>query len=210
MQQADLQLYVDDKYLSPYAMSVFVALKEKGLHFGMTALDLAAGASRTEEYAALSLTRRVPALVHKGFALSESSAICEYLDENLSGPLLYPADNQARARARQVQAWLRSDLMRIREERPTEVIFYRPREAALSEAARQDAERLFYAAEALLPANEENLFGHWSIADSDLALMLNRLVLNGDPVPRKLAAYAARQWQRPSVQAWVALPRPPR
>jgi len=33
--------------------------------------------------------------------------------------------------------------------------------------------------------------------------MLNRLVLNGDPVPEKLAAYARHQWQRPSVLSWV-------
>jgi len=52
------------------------------------------------------------------------------------------------------------------------------------------------------------LFGSWSIADVDLALMLNRLALNGDAVPEKLAEYARRQWQRPSVQEWVSLKRP--
>ena len=36
-------------------------------------------------------------------------------------------------------------------------------------------------------------------ADTDLALMLNRLVINGDAVPESLARYAHRQWQRPSV-----------
>jgi glutathione S-transferase len=39
--------------------------------------------------------------------------------------------------------------------------------------------------------------------------MLNRLVLNGDAVPEHLAVYAARQWQRPSVQLWVIQQRPP-
>jgi glutathione S-transferase len=38
--------------------------------------------------------------------------------------------------------------------------------------------------------------------------MLNRLILNGDAVPAELVAYAQRQWQRPSVQAWVNQPRP--
>jgi glutathione S-transferase len=56
--------------------------------------------------------------------------------------------------------------------------------------------------------NPANLFGEWSIADVDLALMLNRLILNGDRVPAALVDYAQRQWQRPSVQAWVNLPRP--
>ncbi|WP_440215055.1 hypothetical protein, partial [Corynebacterium striatum] len=51
-------------------------------------------------------------------------------------------------------------------------------------------------------------FGAWSIVDVDLAVMLNRLILNGDNVPAELVAYAQHQWQRPSVQAWVNLHRP--
>ena len=47
------------------------------------------------------------------------------------------------------------------------------------------------------------MFGEWSIADADLALMLNRLVLNGDAVPERIADYARDQWQRPSIQQWV-------
>jgi glutathione S-transferase len=34
-------LYVDAQYASPYAMSVFVGLKEKGISFDMQTLDLA-------------------------------------------------------------------------------------------------------------------------------------------------------------------------
>ena len=53
-----------------------------------------------------------------------------------------------------------------------------------------------------------NLFGAWSIADVDLALMLNRLILNGDPMPARLRDYAAGQWQRASVRQWLAQQRP--
>ena len=42
-------------------------------------------------------------------------------------------------------------------------------------------------------------------ADADLALMLNRLGLNGDKVPEALADYASFQWQRASIQRYVAL-----
>jgi glutathione S-transferase len=35
--------------------------------------------------------------------------------------------------------------------------------------------------------------------------MLNRLILNGDEVPQLLVDYAAFQWQRASVQRYVAL-----
>ena len=39
--------------------------------------------------------------------------------------------------------------------------------------------------------------------------MLNRLIMNGDRVPQRLVDYAYHQWQRPSVQRWMALERPP-
>jgi len=206
---AKLLLYVDAQFASPYAMSAFVALREKGLRFEITTLDLAARANYGAHFAALSLTRRVPTLIHDAFSLSESSAIAEYVNEIFPGAPLYPAEPRSRARARQVQAWLRSDLMPIRQERSTEVVFYGPTKSPLSPEAQASAERLFSAAESLLPAASENLFGQWSIADADLALMLNRLVLNGDPVPERLAAYARHQWQRPSVQSWVNQRRPP-
>ena len=189
-------------------MSVFVALHEKGLKFETVPLGLAAKEHQGAAYAGMSLTRRVPTLVHDGFALSESSAIDEYVDEVFPGTPLYPAEPRARARARQVQAWIRSDLMPIRQERPTEVVFYGPTKSPLSPAAQESAEKLFTAVESLLPAGSVSLFGQWSIADTDLALMLNRLVLNGDPVPHRLAAYAKHQWQRPTVQLWVNQVRP--
>lgn len=202
-----LRLYVDAQFASPYAMSVFVALHEKRLAFEMQRLDLAAQENRDAGFSQLSLTQRVPMLVHGDFALSESSAITEYIDEVFPGTPLYPSDVRSKARARQLQAWLRSDLMPIRQERSTEVVFYGAVGAPLSAAAQASARSLFDAVEALLPASTEHLFGEWSIADTDVALMLNRLVLNGDAVPARLAAYAARQWQRPSVQRWVALAR---
>jgi glutathione S-transferase len=204
-----LTLYVDVQFASPYAMSAFVALHEKGLAFDLETLDLAKGANRERDYAAASLTQRVPSLVHGDFSLSESSAIAEYLDEAFPGTPLYPSDPHQRARARQIQAWLRSDLMPIREERNTQVIFYGVRRETLSAQAMAAAQTLFDAAQTLLHEGHDNLFGAWCIADTDLALMLNRLVLHGDAVPEKLAAYARRQWQRPSVQRWVNRARPP-
>lgn len=200
---------MDAQFASPYAMSAFVALHEKQLPFELEAVDLSTNANHEASYAATSLTRRVPTLVHDGFALSESSAITEYLETVFEGVPLYPNGPQPRARARQVQAWLRSDLMPIRQERSTEVVFYGAKKPPLSLEAQAAAKKLFAVAEAVVPHDEENLFGQWSIADADLALMLNRLVLNGDEVPERLVSYAQRQWQRPSVQLWVNQRRPP-
>ncbi|BBF84127.1 probable glutathione S-transferase [Aquitalea magnusonii] len=205
---SSLQLTVDAQYCSPYAMSVYVGLLEKQLPFTLSTLDLDAGANHAPAYALRSLTARVPALQHGDFVLSESSAITEYLDALFPAPALYPQSAQARARARQIQAWLRSDLLPLRPERDTLVVFYRLIARPLSDAAQRAAHKLLRVAEQVLPPDSDYLFGEWSIVDVDLALMLNRLRLNGDELPQRLADYAALQWQRPSVQAWLDLPRP--
>jgi glutathione S-transferase len=205
---AAMLLYVDAQFASPYVMAVYVSLLEKGLTFDVRPLDLFAHANQQPGFASTSITRRVPTLIHDDFSLSESSAICEYIDETFPGTRLYPTDPRNRARARQVQAWLRSDLMPIRDERPTIVVFYGVKRSPLSAAAQDAAAKLYSAALALLTDKSANLFGEWSIADVDLAMMLNRLLAHGDEVPEQLVAYATHQWQRPSVQRWVNLPRP--
>lgn len=210
MSQAPVQLYVDARFTSPYALSAFVALREKGIAFDLVQVDLHQAQHHRDDYADLSLTRRVPTLVQGDFALSESSAITEYLEETAGGASLYPQDPKQRARARQVQAWLRSDLLPIRSERSTLVVFYGQKvEAPLSVEAQMAADTLIAAAQSLLQDGREHVCGQWSIADVDLAVMLNRLILNGDAVPQSLIDYATRQWQRPSVQEWIKLQRPP-
>jgi len=201
-------LYVDALYASPYAMSAFVALHEKAVPFHMQTLNLKTGQNKEAAYTALSLTQRVPCLVDGEFALSESSAIAEYLHETLPGTPLYPTQPRLRAKARQLQAWLRSDLMPLRVERSTEVIFCGHRAQPLSAEAQAAVQKLFGVANALLLEGNKNLFGTWCIADTDLALMLYRLVAHGDFVPEHLASWAKHQWERPSVQAWCAQPRP--
>lgn len=208
MSQPVITLWSDSDFFSPYVMSVYVALQEKGLPFSLKTVNLGLGEHLQPGWRGYSATRRVPLLEVDGFELSESSAITEYLDERFAPPeweRLYPHDLHKRAHARQVQAWLRSDLMPIREERSTAVVFGGEKKAPLSEAGHKSAAKLFDTASALLSHGKPNLFGEWCIADSDLALMLNRLVMNGDVVPESLMDYATFQWQRSSVQRYAAL-----
>jgi len=202
-------LYVDSNIASPYALVAYVSLLEKGLNFDVKPLEIFANAQKESAFATTSITRRVPTLIHDHFALSESSAICEYIDESFDGAQLYPIGLRDRARARQVQAWLRSDLIPIRDERPTYVVFCGAKRPALSPQASEAAQKLFAAALQLLEGRTEYLFGEWSIADVDLAMMLQRLVAHGDSVPQRLVDYANHQWHRPSVQQWINHSRPP-
>ncbi|MEQ4530438.1 MAG: glutathione transferase [Mixta sp.] len=206
MQYPAIKLWSDANCYSPYVMSVYVALREKGLPFTLQPVDLAQQQQLSDDYAVISLTRRVPTLALNNILLSESSAITEYLEECFPAPdyeRLYPRDREKRARARELQAWLRSDFMPLRQQRPTEVLLADKKYSPLTEEARQSAAKLIEGAQRLLSAGQQNLFGEWSIADTDLAIMLNRLALHGDALPENLAEYAWFQWQRASVQLWL-------
>lgn len=110
----------------PLCVIRWVALQEKGLSFHIKTIDLDSGEHLQPTWQGYGQTRRVPLLQIDDFELSESSAIAEYLEDRFAPPTrehVYPLDLENRARARQIQARLRSDLMPIREERPTDVVF---------------------------------------------------------------------------------------
>jgi glutathione S-transferase len=210
-----LTLYGSEMWTSPYVMSCFVALREKSLPFDVRVVSLDRGDQHAAAYVDVSLTSRVPALVDGDLALSESSAIIEYLEEKFPAPghpRVLPADARARARARQVMAWLRSDLGALREERSAEYVFFEHDKLAtlvpLSAAGTRAAEKVVAVAERLLPTNGGGLFGPWCIADTDLAMMLWRLWRTGHPLPAKVEAFAETQWDRPSVREFATHERP--
>ena len=199
-----LTLFADTFWISPYVFSCFIALREKGLDFSVEPVALQSKAQHDPAYRDRTITGRVPALRHGDFWLAESQAIVEYLDEAFPDtPRALPRDLEARARARQILAWLRSDLLPLREERSTTTMFYERAAIPLSAAGNTAAARLLHVADLLVPAGSGSLFGAWSQADSDLAFMVHRLLLNGHDVPAKIRAYAEREWQRPSVQEFV-------
>lgn len=210
-----LVLYGNTLWTSPYVLSCFVGLTEKMLPFEVKTLALDEGAHRAEDYVNLSFTARVPTLVDGEFSLSESSAIIEYLEDKWPAPTyarLLPEKLEQRARVRQLMAWVRSDLMSIREERSSEWVFYPHEElppiAPLTEQGKTAVARLIAVAERVIPADSGHIFGTWCIADTDLAMMLQRLVKTKIPLADRVVKYAEREWQRPSVQAFVNVVRP--
>jgi glutathione S-transferase len=201
----DLVLYVDSNYESPWAMSAFVALEEKKLTYTLETKQL----SRKDTFASdfHARTRRIPCLRHGDFWLAESSAIAEYLDDAFPAHPLYPADMRERAIARELQAWLRSGLQVIREERPTTTLWFERAKEPLSKNALETLGRTLEAISPLIVEWRTTLFEQWCIADLDLALFLQRLNLNGTVLPPKVKAYAEANWARPSAAKWHAMPR---
>jgi glutathione S-transferase len=207
-----IELYADTFWISPYVFSAYVALKEKGVPFTVKPVHLEKGEQRQPAYLERSILGKVPGLSHGDFFVTESSAIAEYLEDVFpppGHPALLPRDARERARARQVMAFVRSDLLPIREERPTTTMFYARADKPLSDAGASAARRLLRIADRLIPDGRRSLFDAWSIADADLAFMLHRLILNAHPVEGKVRAFAEEQWARPSVRAFVEHARDP-
>jgi glutathione S-transferase len=211
-QDLSIRLYGEHLWISPYVFSSFVALREKGLAFDVVPLKLNEGEQHRPPFRDRSLTAKVPTLEHGDFWLAESSAVVEYLEEAFPAPQyarLLPEQLRHRARARQIMAWLRSDLQALRDERPTTTMFYQHATTPLSAGGQAAADKLLHVADLLIAEGTTSLFGPWCIADSELALMLHRLILNGHEVPTKIRRFAEVQWQRASVREFVEHQRPP-
>jgi glutathione S-transferase len=85
---------------SACAAKVRFALEEKRLDWDGRYIDLMRGEQFASEYVALNPKAVVPTLVHDGAVITESTVICEYLDEVFPEPRLMPRDPIERARVR--------------------------------------------------------------------------------------------------------------
>jgi glutathione S-transferase len=89
---------------SPFARRVWLSLEHKALPYEEKLLSFAAGDLSKPEYLAINPRHRVPAIVDDGFALYESVAIVEYLDQRYpdAGQRLFPPDPKEAAIARRL------------------------------------------------------------------------------------------------------------
>jgi glutathione S-transferase len=87
---------------SPFAWKVWLALEHKGIAYAPKRLSFDKDETRTPEFLAINPRGRVPAIVDDGFALYESNAICEYLEEKYPQNPLLPKDAKARALVRRL------------------------------------------------------------------------------------------------------------
>ncbi len=87
---------------SPYAWKVWLALEHKKLPYDAKRMSFDSGELKLPEFTAINPRQKVPALVDNGFAMYESAAILEYLEDAYpnSGEPLWPGDVKARAIAR--------------------------------------------------------------------------------------------------------------
>ena len=82
------------------AAKVRLVLAEKGLEWTGTYIDILKGEQFAPDYVKLNPKAVVPTLIHDGKVITESTLICEYLDDAFPDKPLKPADPHARWRMR--------------------------------------------------------------------------------------------------------------
>lgn len=187
--------------VSTYSQKALIALYEKGTAFKPAILNLQDPAARAA-YKELYPLGKIPLLiVGEGHLIPESSIIIEYLDENVDGPRLIPADPELARRTRFLTSFADSYVNDT-----FQTIFWDSRKP---EAAREP-QRVAAAAETLqtvLRFLEDQLrVGPWllgetfSMADCALIPPLVYMAKGGrlEAYPN-LAAYTGRAVERPSV-----------
>ena len=98
-------------FRSSAAYRVRIALNLKGLAYAQAPVSLLRGEQRGADYLALNPQGLVPALLDKGVLLTQSLAICEYLDEAYpDSARLLPDGAVARAQVRAVAQAIACDI----------------------------------------------------------------------------------------------------
>lgn len=106
------RLVLFDYWRSSAAYRVRIALNLKGLDYEQRAVNLVHGDGehRSAQYRAINPQQLVPTLLHRGRALTQSLAICTYLDQLFPTPLLVPSDPVAGARVRALALLIACDI----------------------------------------------------------------------------------------------------
>ncbi len=206
-----LQLVIGNKNYSSWSMRPWVLMTQLRIRFDeiKLRLDLAPDSPFRREVARHSPAGRVPVLLDEGFAVWDTLAITEYLNEKFPQAGVWPRDERARARARSICAEMHSGFAALRNHCPMNI------EAALPEVgARVMAEQAAAAAdvrridamwgEALRDSGGPFLFGEFSAADAFYAPVCMRVRGYALPMSPAALAYVERVAAAPGVQRFIA------
>ncbi|WDZ76468.1 glutathione S-transferase family protein [Ensifer adhaerens] len=201
-----LTLYVGNKNYSSWSMRPWMAMTTAGIDFEDVVIpfDFAAG---NPEIRAISPTGRVPLLRHGDLIVWESLAIIEYVAELYPDAGLWPADRQARARARSYSMEMLSGFRALRGACPMNV--RRPKQALdVAADVRADIARIEQIwKQALAQSGGPFLFGSFSAADAMYAPVVNRFDVYDLVADPESVGYMERVKALPAFRKWEAAAR---
>lgn len=200
----NVKLVIGNKNYSSWSLRAWLVLTKTGIEFNEVRVALfEPGFSET--LLSYSPAAKVPVYVENGFAIWDTLAICEYLAE--THPSLWPAERQARARARSVAAEMHSGFMALRNALPMNCRASR-RRVEIAAAIAADIRRI----EAIWTDCRQNwsigggpwLFGNFSIADAMFAPVASRFRTYDVACNETAAAYMQTVLDDKDVRAWYA------
>jgi glutathione S-transferase len=197
-----LELYIGNKNYSSWSLRPWLLLKHFGIPFREHMVSVA-GRDYNPLLKPLAGNARVPCLHDKGFLVWESIAIAEYLAEQ--HPKMWPADRQARARARSISAEMHAGFAKLRTAMPMNLKLKLKGKPASPEVQR-DIERIVEiweeARSTFATGDSPYLFGNFSVADAMYAPIVWRLHIYNVALPPLAAAYSAAMLAHPAMREW--------
>lgn len=206
-----LKLYVGNKNYSSWSMRPWVLMKQAGIPFDEVHVrfdSFDAQSQFKQTLRGVSPTGKVPVLADGDLVIWDTLAIAEYLAESFPARQLWPADREARARARSVCAEMHSGFAALRTACPMNIEASLPDVGPLAmrdqPAVRADVERIFAMWTQLLQqSGGPMLFGTFTIADAFYAPVAMRFRTYGFELPPPVRAYIERLVALPGVKAWI-------
>ena len=206
-----MQLVIGNKNYSSWSMRPWVLMRQLGLPFDEVKLrfDFDPGSAFRQAVAKFSPAGRVPVLVDDGFAVWDTVAIVEYLNEHFPGRGVWPAAARDRARARCLAAEMHAGFSALRSLAPMNIEATLPdigaRLWAEHDDLRADVARIEAMwAQALADSGGPFLFGAFSAADAFYAPVCMRLFSYALPVTPTTRDYMDRIASASGVAAWIA------
>lgn len=188
---------------SPYAWRVWLALEHKGIPYRLKSMSYDAGDFQTPEFAALNPRRRAPVIVDDdGFALYESAAIVEYLDEkSQGGARLFSPDPRQRAvqrrMVREADQYFAAGLEHL-----VEAVLFTPPERR----SREKIDAAWEGMRAELALWEGLIEGEWlaggGLSAADFTLFPE--IALGRRIAQRNPGLAERELLGPRLRAWMA------
>lgn len=197
-------LVIGNKNYSSWSLRPWLLLRHHGIAFDeqRLLLDTPAFARDIGDW---SPGRTVPALHHRGFAVWDSLAICEYANETFLDGAGWPESAAARAVARSVSAEMHSGFRALRTALPMNCR-RRTHGTPLGADVQDDIARvqaIWRDARARFGADGRFLFGAFSIADAMFAPVASRFTSYGVALDDVAHAWVDAVFALPAMQQWL-------
>jgi glutathione S-transferase len=164
--------------VSPYVRKVLALCELKGVSYQVDPIVPFFG---DEQFSELNPLRRVPVFIDDQVSVSDSTVICEYLEERYPTPALMPKTPAERARARWMEEFADTRMADVfiwrifYEAVVNPFIWQRPREKEkIARVVAEELPEVMDQLERLAPASEF-LFGSLSTADISVAVFFHNL-----------------------------------